>query len=426
MPVIIMSLKYGLKMAFIAAFLSIAASLTLSYFQGFASIDADIIFCEIILLLAWLLGQMTETEYQIRSNLEQEIAARKRAENELKDQLCFLQNLIDTIPNPIYFTDLTAVFMGCNKAFVDFFGMPEEKIINRSIHDIFPCDVAQKLSKPDCALPESVPSVVELTLPNAQGVVREVMVNKTAFFNNEKNVVGSVGIIVDITEQKQLQKDMAQVDRLNLVGEMAAGIAHEIRNPITTVRGFLQLFQINLNTTTLQNHVELMIEELDRANDIIREYLSLAKNRVLNVTPQNLNSIILSIAPLIEADAILSDKNLDFQLGDIPDSLFDETQIRQMLLNLCRNGLEAMTAGGVLTISTFEEGKNIVLTVEDQGTGIDLKLIDKIGTPFVTGKEHGTGLGLAVCYSIATRHNASIAFETGPRGTTFFVRFQKT
>lgn len=92
--------------------------------------------------------------------------------------------------------------------------------------------------------------------------------------------------------------------------------------------------------------------------------------------------------------------------------------------NLVRNGLEAMPPGGNLNIRTFMDGKEVVLVVEDQGTGIDPVVLEKIGTPFFTTKDNGTGLGLAVCYSIANRHNANINVVTGPTGTTFFVRFQ--
>ncbi len=425
MPVIVIALKYGLRMAIFAALLSISANLFLSYKQGFVLIDGDIVFSQIIILLAWLLGKMTEKEYDIKIDLHQEISARKLAEKHLKDQLCFLQNLIDTIPNPLYFTDLNLIFMGCNKSFADLIGLTKDEIVNQYIYDILPSDFAHKLNRVDDAFSQSGVTAFEFTVTNANGSVQEVILNKAAFFDNEGNDMGSLGIIIDISEQKQFQKDMAQVDRLNVIGQMAAGIAHEIRNPITTVRGFIQLFQMKHDVKTFEENLDLMIEELDRANEIITEYLSLAKNKPLNLIRQNLNSIILSIGPLIEADAAMSDNNLSLHLGTVPDGLFDESQIRQMLLNLCHNGIEAMTSGGHLIITTLAEDKDIVLTIEDQGKGIGPEIINKIGTPFVTSKANGTGLGLAVCYSIAARHNATITFETTSQGTTFIVRFKK-
>jgi two-component system sporulation sensor kinase C len=426
MPVIIIALKYGLKMAFITAFISVSTVIYLSYLRNFATIDADIILIEIMLLLSWLLGQMTENQYQIRTNLQLEVASRKKAERKISDQLCFLQNLIDTIPNPIYYTDLNLVFTGCNKAFKEFFGIAHEEIINKTVWDVFPYDVARKICSISKMSSTSELPNLELTLTNHEGSVREVIFNNAVVYDNDSQISGLLGVIIDITVQNQFQKEMARVERLNLVGEMAAGIAHEIRNPITTVKGFLQLYKIKSNAKTLGNHVDLMIEELDRANNIITEYLSLVKNKRLNLTFQNLNDIILSIAPLIETDAIISDKNLKLLLNDVPDALFDEAQMRQLLLNLSRNGLEAMEGGGTLTISSYLKDNNIVLEIKDQGKGIAPEIQEKIGNPFVTDKENGTGLGLAVCYSIATRHNASISYNTGPEGTTFYILFKVT
>jgi signal transduction histidine kinase len=217
---------------------------------------------------------------------------------------------------------------------------------------------------------------------------------------------------------------MARLSKLNLIGEMAAGIAHEIRNPITTVRGFLQLLGGEKEYSHKKEYFNLMIEELDRANSIITEFLSLAKDKVLDFKTQNLNYIIKQLYPLIAADAIVNDKYIELELSEIPNLLLDEKEIRQLIFNLVRNGLEAMTSGGYLKIKTFVDGDKVTLSVIDQGKGIDSQLLDRIGTPFFTTKDNGTGLGLATCYSIAARHNASIKIDTGPEGTTFNIGFK--
>ncbi len=233
-----------------------------------------------------------------------------------------------------------------------------------------------------------------------------------------------LGIVNDITDRKQVEKEMARLDRLHLVGEMAACIGHEIRNPITTVRGFLQLFKGKWEDVQFKGYFNLMIEELDRVNSIITEFLSLAKNKAVNLKPQNLNSIVKALSPLLVADAANSSKYVIVELEDIPDLLLDEKEIRQLILNLVRNGLEAISPGGSVTIRTFEDDESVVLSVRDQGKGIEPEILKKIGTPFLTTKDNGTGLGLAVCFSIAARHKAEIKVETGPKGTTFFVRFR--
>lgn len=231
-------------------------------------------------------------------------------------------------------------------------------------------------------------------------------------------------VVNDNTERKALELEIYRLDRLNLVGEMAAGIGHEIRNPMTTVRGFLQMLGGKEECVRHKEYFNLMIEELDRANSIITEFLSLAKNKAVDLKAQNLNNIVEAIFPLIQADAIRSDKYINMELENTPDLLLDDKEIRQLILNLFRNGLESMSPGGSLTIKTFTDGKEVVLAVKDQGKGIETDTLDKLGTPFYTTKDTGTGLGLAVCYSIAARHNATIKVETNSGGTTFFVRFK--
>lgn len=230
-------------------------------------------------------------------------------------------------------------------------------------------------------------------------------------------------VITDITERLLIEKEMARLDQFNLIGEMAAGIAHEVRNPMTTVRGFLQMSRERQEILSLP-YIELMIEELDRANAIITEFLNLAKNKTNEKSSQNLNSIIDSLFPLIQAEALLLDKRVTLELGEFPLLDLDEKEIRQLILNLSLNGLEAMSPGGTLTIKTFEENQAVVLEVRDEGQGIKEEWLSKIGTPFFTTKEKGTGLGLAICYSIADRHHATIDIQTSREGTSFFVRFK--
>jgi len=231
---------------------------------------------------------------------------------------------------------------------------------------------------------------------------------------------------VDLTERKHFEKEMARLDRLNTIGEMAATIGHEVRGPLTTVRGFLQLITVKQDCCKCKDHLELMIQELDRANGIITEFLSLAKNKSAALKRQNLKTIVANLFPLLMAAATLSDKHIKLELNDVPDLFLDEKEIRQLVLNLAHNGLDAMSPRGALTITTFVEGYEVVLAVRDEGPGITPDLLDKIGTPFFTTKEKGTGLGLAVCYSITARHDAKIDITTGPDGTTFFVRFKIT
>lgn len=230
-----------------------------------------------------------------------------------------------------------------------------------------------------------------------------------------------LSVMLDITELKQMEAEMARLDQLNLVGKMAASIGHEIRNPMTSVRGFLQMFKTRYIED--EDLLNLMIEELDRANLIISEFLSLAKNKVVELKPENLNEIIGKLLPLIQAQAQRRDQDVKLEQDKLPDLMLDKKEIHQLILNMVNNGLEAMASPGAVIIKTYLEEEQVVLAIKDEGHGIDRNLLNKLGTPFFTTKEQGTGLGLAVCYRIANRHNAKIDIETSSTGTTFYVRF---
>lgn len=231
-------------------------------------------------------------------------------------------------------------------------------------------------------------------------------------------------VFQDLTEKRMLEEHLARLDRLNLIGETAASIGHEIRNPLTSVRGFLQLMAESEEGAVFKDYFDIIIEELDRTTFILSEFLMLAKDKAVNLNPHNLNSIVQAIYTLLQADANRNEKTIKLDLEPIPILNLDQKEIRQLVCNLARNGLEAMEAGGTLDISTRYVDGYVILAVKDTGKGIAPEIQEKLGTPFVSNKDGGTGLGLAVCYSIAARHHAQLSYETGPEGTTFFVKFK--
>jgi two-component system, sporulation sensor kinase E len=231
--------------------------------------------------------------------------------------------------------------------------------------------------------------------------------------------------LIDISQRIQLQEELARLDCLHLIGQMAASISHETRNPMTTVRGFLQMLKTKPEYEKDEEYFNIMIEELDRADSIISEFLSLAPNMKLQLEPGNINHIIDSLSALMQADALAHDKFIEIHLGEIPDQLLDRKEIRQLLLNLVRNAIDAIGPQQTVKISTYTQNGDIVLEVKDPCCGMPAEVMSKLGTPFFTTKEHGTGLGLSVCYSIAERHNAKIDIDSSPSGTTFFVRFKQ-
>ncbi len=367
----------------------------------------------LILLEAGLIVQLLSNQYR-----------RKKAEAERLETLQTFEIFFDKSPAAkaiVRFPDRQ--YVAVNPAWEKLFGYSGEEVLGRTIYNIniLKSDVPaviQFRSK----LEKEGHEQAEFDAWRKDGrQIRIIISSATIGFCDHQHTLYT---ILDVTDQRHMEAEIARLDRLNLVGEMAAGIGHEVRNPLTTVRGYLQMFQNKVKYSEHRNQFDTMIEELDRANTIITEYLSLAKNKVAHLKLGNLNQSLNSLFPLLQADAFYFGQNVDLRTSPIPDIYFDEKELRQMVLNLMRNGFEVTPAGGTVTIMTYQEENSVILAIRDQGSGIPENVVEKIGTPFVTTKENGTGLGLSVCYRIAQRHNAQIDYATGKKGTTFFIKFR--
>ncbi|MFZ5645121.1 MAG: ATP-binding protein [Bacillota bacterium] len=331
------------------------------------------------------------------------------------------ENMMDTI----IVCDADLKYRYVSPAFEKLIGMQSEKVVGSGIlENVHPEDVSRIMEVIAKALRMKTGASATYRLKAASGEYLWFESSGNPILDKEGNFTGAVIANREITERMKMEKEIASLDRFNLVGQMAAGIGHEIRNPMTTVRGLLQVLKNKQGCRDYEDYFNIMIEELDRANSIITEFLNIAKNKPVNLKPSNINTVIKLLSPLITADAMNLNKSVMLDLNDVPDLYMNEKEIRQLILNLVRNGLEAMEQGGRLTIKTVFDKDEVVLKVQDEGKGIEPELLDKIGTPFFTTKESGTGLGLAVCYGVAARHGASIDVKTGKSGTTFAVRFK--
>ncbi len=355
--------------------------------------------------------------------ISRDISERQRMQETLCDQLNYMNTLIHNMNELCYTVDLDYRLTFANQKAVQVSGYSLEERIGKSVLDFVPASdqegVRQEIRK---HLDDGETSIHEHSFIRKDGSELLLREKSAPIIENGK-VIGVVALAEDITQQRKIEKEMARLEQMNMVAEIAASIAHEIRNPMTTVQGFLQIMRQKYYMQEDKNHIDLMLEELGRANYIITEFLSLAKNKVIDLHYQNLNSIVENMASLLLAEAVKRNNRISFKLGSIPDLLLDEKEISQLIINLVRNGLEAMQTGGTIIVKTYQDTGGIVLAVQDEGTGIAPEIKKHLGTPFLSGKENGIGLGLAVCYSIVERHSASIDYDTGSAGTTFRVRF---
>lgn len=233
---------------------------------------------------------------------------------------------------------------------------------------------------------------------------------------------GVVMIVQDVTEEEKIRTELDHVERLTLVGQMAAGITHEIRNPMAVVRGFLQLMR-EKSPGELDSYYQIVMDELDRANGIINDFLSLAQSRVSDKEVVQLHHIIEELSPLLWADANLRGQSVELsRCPALPLLKLNVREIKQLILNLSRNAMEAMDAKGILTLETRVNSCTVELTIRDTGSGIAQDKLADLFTPFFTTKSQGTGLGLPLCLSIVERHNGTIRVDSAVgEGSAFTI-----
>lgn len=228
----------------------------------------------------------------------------------------------------------------------------------------------------------------------------------------------------------ELQKtfeQLLQAEKLTSLGELSAGIVHEVRNPLGAIKGAVEILEDGLaENSPRREFAGLAKKEVERLDKLVGEFLRFARPATLSVEPNDLNEIVESVISLVEnqaaAQAVSVAKDLD---ENLPEVSVDGEQIKQVLLNLAINSLQAMPAGGELLFRTFEKDGFSVVEVEDSGAGIDEKISAKIFDPFFTTKEKGVGLGLSIAHKIAGQHGGNIAVESRNGNTVFSLHLPR-
>jgi signal transduction histidine kinase len=232
-----------------------------------------------------------------------------------------------------------------------------------------------------------------------------------------------------ITENEQLHEQARHMEKLALAGEIAAGIAHEIRNPLTVVQGYIQLMgqKSREQNSEFGEIYALVLEEIRRSNQIISDFLRFSRPARPQRTLVQLNDLIEAASSLLFGEA--SQRNVHIYTypdPELPDTCLDKDQLMQVLLNLFSNALQSMPGGGSLSVFTsFDRAANTLsVQISDSGIGIPADMLEKIFTPFFTTRENGTGLGLPITQSIVQAHRGQIKVESIPgQGTRFILIF---
>jgi len=241
--------------------------------------------------------------------------------------------------------------------------------------------------------------------------------------------VGVMCIIMILLEQiitnfKNRDRIM-QSERLNVVSELAASVSHEIRNPLTVTSGFLQLLNKSITLSPEEKgFVELSLQELNRAEKIVSDYLSFAKPQSENMVYSNMKTESEYTKSIIMPYASIHKVEVKFSFNNTLNKNYDKNQIQQCLINLYKNGIEAMRekGGGTLDIHIFERKQNIIISIHDTGVGMTKEEISRLGKPYYSTKEEGTGLGMLMAYSTINKVKGTIEVDSEKgKGTTFLI-----
>lgn len=245
---------------------------------------------------------------------------------------------------------------------------------------------------------------------------------------NPDELRNKVGRLSDLYREKMklkreldsLKRDYKIEERIRIAGEMAVGIAHELRNPMTAIQGFLQYANQNVGALN-EKHIHVMMEEINQANAFISEFIHLSSNKRLEKEEIDVNRIVQEQLPSIREKALEYGVHVRFLPG--PSRLIhaDRSELKLLLKLLTDNGVESMSSGGTITLATHVQGDETVFVMRDEGAGMAPEVLDKAGVPFFTTKEGRKGLGLAICYSIVERHNGRIEVCSDATGTVFLI-----
>ncbi|MEC0667586.1 sensor histidine kinase [Priestia flexa] len=249
---------------------------------------------------------------------------------------------------------------------------------------------------------------------------RCLLVSQSQLVDDENNVVGRIFHFIDITDTEQLECRMHQTEKLALVGELAAGAAHEIRNPLAVIHGFLSLMNHGLSVDERKSfQVELLLKELERINSIVEEMLMLAKPRAPVMKAKRIDYVLEEIISFITANNQAFTIQVEMEKAMV---WIDDKQIKQVVHNLLRNSIEAMGGAGRMEITGMVKRNQYCIYLKDSGTGIPKEVQKSIFYPFTTSKENGTGLGLTIVKTILQNHGGDIELvETSEKGTTFMM-----
>jgi PAS domain S-box-containing protein len=324
----------------------------------------------------------------------------------------FLTPILDLVPHHIVFVDGNGIITLCNLQAANDTGVDRDAIIGKHIRELL--QLPDELIVTLQSIEKKEPIYNQEVLDRFYGII-----NTRIIYQDD----GSIKRVISVFQSLNMMKEN---EKLAVAGRIAAGIAHEIRNPLTTVRGYLQFLKSDLPDRIISLIDRLLIPELDRANSIITDFLSIAKPADIKMEKIKINKFIREdVGMLLQSEALLNNVNVYFDLDDQLDRCKingDKNQLLQVFLNLFRNAVEAKIKKTMnVTISSKRSNNMVQIQFCDDGPGIPPSVIDHIFDPFFSTKETGTGLGLSLSRKIIELHKGTIKVQSDDKGTCFLI-----
>ncbi|HSE39788.1 MAG TPA: ATP-binding protein [Acidobacteriota bacterium] len=357
---------------------------------------------------------------------EQELARLHLSEKARADDVARLnQDLIRSISSGLILVDQNGRINVFNEAAESIFKISSKDVLSRSYREVLQnLSPAFKADVDRCLNERTNINRVELEIHTQNAELRYLGASIMPLQDREQKFAGVICIFTDITEFKMLQKHMAEKEKYASLGEMAGGVAHEFRNSVATISGYLQLLENKVDPEQ-QQYTGPVQKELQSLQKVVNDFLSFARPVELEMAPVSLRELLQEC---MEEVKVAASDNLDFELdGVFPEVRGDERMLRQVFTNLIRNAAESVEGTnrkGKLQIngSTALNGRFCVVDVADNGVGIKNEDLARIFAPFFSTKPEGVGLGLAIVQKLVLQHNGTITVETGSEGSVFRVQ----